>query len=111
MATSAIVRAQQIEENILTIRGHRVMIDADLALLYGVPTKSLNLAVRRNLARFPDDFMFQLTADEYASLRFQIETSKGRDTKRQKLAIVEMIISRTANSDPSNHRSAAPVCD
>ena len=52
------------------------MFDADLAELYGVRTKSLNLAVRRNMGRFPNDFMFQLTQEEADSLRFQNETSK-----------------------------------
>ncbi len=53
------------------------MLDSDLAALYRVPTKSLNLAVRRNRARFPDDFMFQLTQEEADNLRFQIETSSS----------------------------------
>ena len=52
-----------------TIRGQRVMLDADLAALYGVETKALNQAVRRNIERFPDDFMFELTREEYRSLR------------------------------------------
>ena len=52
------------------------MLDADLAELYRVPTKSLNLAVKRNTDRFPEDFTFQLTADEVAGLRFHFETSK-----------------------------------
>lgn len=54
------------------------MLDSDLAELYQVPTKSLNLGVRRNKNRFPSDFMFQLTNDEARALRFQIETSKQR---------------------------------
>ena len=59
------------------------MLDSDLAELYLVPTKSLNLAVRRNAERFPGDFMFQLTKEEAAVLRFQIETSKpGRGGRR-----------------------------
>ena len=59
------------------------MFDADLAELYGVRTKSLNLAVRRNMGRFPNDFMFQLTQEEADSLRFQNETSKkGRGGRR-----------------------------
>ena len=53
------------------------MLDRDLADLYEVPTKSLNLAVKRNIKRFPDDFMFQLTKDEFESLRFQFETSNN----------------------------------
>ncbi|MCH8318133.1 MAG: ORF6N domain-containing protein, partial [Bacteroidetes bacterium] len=56
--------------------GQKVMLDRDLAVLYGVPTKSLNLAVKRNRNRFPDDFMFQLNKEEYNILRFQSETSK-----------------------------------
>ncbi len=65
-----------IESKIFLIREKRVMLDRDLAELYGVPTKSLNLAVKRNLERFPHDFMFQLTKDEKDSLRFQFETLK-----------------------------------
>jgi hypothetical protein len=60
--------ALQIETRILTIRGQRVMIDADLAQLYGVPTKALNQAVKRNATRFPSDFMFQLTSSEKAEV-------------------------------------------
>ncbi|MFA7001775.1 MAG: ORF6N domain-containing protein [Candidatus Omnitrophota bacterium] len=60
----------------MIIRGLRVMLDSDLAKLYGVKTKSLNLAVKRNKSRFPDDFMLQLTREETNALRFQIETSK-----------------------------------
>ncbi len=54
------------------MRGHRVMVDRDLAGLYGVTTGNLNKAINRNPNRFPGDFMFQLTQEEYASLRFQI---------------------------------------
>ena len=60
------------------IRGERVMIDADLAALYGVRTKALVQAVKRNVARFPDDFLFRLTSEEFAGLRSQIVTSKNR---------------------------------
>ena len=65
------VALAQIEQAILLIRGRRVMLDRDLAALYCVQTKNLNKAVRRNLARFPADFMFPLTAEEAESLRFQ----------------------------------------
>jgi hypothetical protein len=58
------------------------MLDRDLAKLYGVPTKSLNLAVKRNSFRFPSDFMFRLTKTEYTSLRFQSETLKPEDPSR-----------------------------
>ena len=68
--------AVQVERRIFLVRGQKVMLDADLAELYRVPTKSLNLAVKRNAARFPGDFMFRLTDDEVAGLRFHFETSK-----------------------------------
>lgn len=68
---------------ILTIRRQRVLLDADLAKLYGVETKNLNKAVQRNKERFPEDFMFQLTAEEHDALRFQTGTSKsGRGGRR-----------------------------
>jgi len=65
-----------IQSKIYEIRGIKVMLDFDLAALYEVETKSLNLAVKRNALRFPSDFMFQLTLEEWTQLRFQIETSK-----------------------------------
>jgi hypothetical protein len=65
------IAAELIERRISPIRGHKVMIDADLADLYQVTTGNLNLAVKRNLDRFPEDFMFQLTRKEFVSLRFQ----------------------------------------
>ena len=72
-----------IERRIYVIRGQKVMLDADLAELYQAPTKNLNLAVRRNTERFPEDFMFQLTAEEAESLRLQSATSKlGRGGRR-----------------------------
>ena len=70
------ILTEQVERNILLIRGHRVMLDTDLAILYGVPTKRLNEQVRRNKKRFPSDFMFQLTPEEVERLRSQIATSK-----------------------------------
>ena len=75
--------AVQVERRIFLVRGQKVMVDTDLAELYRVPTKSLNLAVKRNADRFPEDFMFQLTDDEAAGLRFHFETSKrGRGGRR-----------------------------
>lgn len=77
------VSAERIEHSIYLIRGQRVMLDSDLAVLYGVATKRLNEQVRRNLKRFPPDFVFQLTAEETESLRSQIATSKiGRGGRR-----------------------------
>mgnify|MGYP002514470781 CR=1 FL=1 len=65
----------RIDERIYSVRGRQVMIDRDLAELYGVETKQLNRAVKRNIERFPDDFMFQLTKDE--CLRCQFGTLKN----------------------------------
>jgi hypothetical protein len=70
------IPAEIIQNKIYLIRGHKVMLDHDLAELYGVITKNLNKAVKRNIDRFPEDFMFQLTKEEMDSLRFQIGTSK-----------------------------------
>ena len=70
-----ILPIERIERKIYLIRGHKVMFDADLAELYQVPTKALNQAVKRNLDRFPADFMFQMTAKEAENLRSQIVTS------------------------------------
>jgi hypothetical protein len=67
-----------IHQAIMPVRGKRVMLDADLAALYGVPTKALVQAVRRNTARFPEDFMFRLTRSEVEDLRSHIVTSSGR---------------------------------
>ena len=66
-----------VERKILLLRGERVMLDADLAALYGVATRSLIQAVKRNIERFPEDFMFQLTAAEARVLRSQTGISKA----------------------------------
>ncbi len=78
-----------IERRIYLIRGHKVMLDSDLAELYQVPTSRLNEQVRRNLERFPEDFMFQLNKKEAESLRSQIATLKtGRGQHRKFLPYV-----------------------
>jgi hypothetical protein len=82
MSDRGIVPAERIERAILVLRGHKVMLDADLAALYGVETKVLSQAVRRNQARFPADFMFQLTAEEYEILRSQSVTSSSWGGRR-----------------------------
>ena len=80
--STSLLQPERIEQAILLIRGQRVMLDRDLAALYGVETKNLNKAVRRNVERFPADFMFQLTADEADSLRFKFGTLKrGQHSK------------------------------
>jgi len=71
-----LIAVERIKNLIYTIRRQKVMLDSDLAELYGVKTSNLNKAVKRNLKRFPEDFMFQLTAEEYKDLRFQYGISK-----------------------------------
>jgi hypothetical protein len=71
---TALMLAPDIERFIHTARSTRVILDTDLARLYGVPTKRLNEQFRRNLHRFPEDFAFQLTPEEWAALRLQIAT-------------------------------------
>jgi hypothetical protein len=79
---TSIIPSAKIERAILFLRGEKVMLDEDLANLYGVETRALVQAVKRNLDRFPADFMFQLSPDEAESLRSQIVTSKGRGGRR-----------------------------
>jgi hypothetical protein len=76
-------RIKNIEEMIYVIRGQKVMIDSDLAKLYGVETKHLNRQVQRNLIRFPEDFMFQLSIEEYENLKCQIGTSSSKHGGRR----------------------------
>lgn len=71
----AIVPLGRIEQSILLVRGQKVILDGELALLYGVEVKRLNQQIQRNIERFPEDFMFQLTKAEAANLRLQIATS------------------------------------
>ena len=71
-----------VEELIQFVRGQRVILDADLARVYGVPTKQINQAIKRNPDRFPRDFAFRLKPQEVASLRSQIVTSKGQGGRR-----------------------------
>lgn len=81
-----IIPPQRIEKSIFLIRGHKAMLDADLAELYQVSTKVLNQAVKRNEDRFPVDFMFQLTPEEFTALRSQIVTlDSGRGRHRKYL--------------------------
>ncbi|MEW8585694.1 MAG: ORF6N domain-containing protein, partial [Candidatus Thiodiazotropha sp.] len=78
-----IVPIERIAEKIYLIRDAKVMLDSDLAELYGITTGNLNKAVKRNIRRFPDDFMFQLSPEEYESLKFQIGiANEGRGGRR-----------------------------
>lgn len=82
------IQLNQIQNKIYLIRGSQVMLDSDLAELYGVETRVLNQSVRRNLKRFPDDFMFQLSREEYEVLKSQIVTSKDGRGGKQKQPLV-----------------------
>ncbi|MFZ4396110.1 MAG: ORF6N domain-containing protein [Kiritimatiellia bacterium] len=75
--TSELIPIERIETKILLLRGQKVMLDRDLAALYCVPTKALKQAIKRNLARFPDDFMFVLNGEEFANWRSQFVTSNS----------------------------------
>lgn len=74
---SDLISAEVIENKIYLVRGRKVMLDSDLANLYGVETKNLNLQVKRNIRRFPGDFMLLLTRQEVTSLRLQFATSSS----------------------------------
>ena len=91
-----------IESLIYEIRGKKIMLDKDLARLYGVETKVLNQAVKRNIKRFPEDFMFQLSLEEYSNLKSQIVTSSWGGTRKLPLVFTEQglaMLSGLLNSD------------
>ena len=97
-----IVAQEAIENKIHIIRGKRVMLDRDLAALYGVTTGNLNRAMKRNIARFPDDFMFQLTPDEMKNLIFQIGRSSWGGIRKPAYAFTEngvAMLSTVLNSE------------
>ncbi len=90
--TRSLVPIERIERAIVVLRGHKAMLDSDLATLYGVKTKALNQAVSRNVERFPADFMFQLTEAEADFLRSQtvtLKTSRGQHRKYLPYAFTE----------------------
>ena len=90
------MQIEKIQTKIYEIRGLKVMLDFDLAELYEVETKVLNQAVKRNIDRFPDDFIFQISRDEYNSLRSQfvtLETGRGKYTKYLPYAFTEQGVS------------------
>ena len=82
MARESLIPMERIASQIYVIRGEQVMLDSDLATLYEVTTGNLNLAVRRNQRRFPEDFVFQLTAEEFEALLLQTARAKGRGGRR-----------------------------
>ena len=89
MVENSLVPVERIERVILVLRGHKVILDKDLAALYGVTTGNLNKAVARNIDRFPDDFMFQLSPDEMENLIFHSGTSSWGGTRKPPRAFTE----------------------
>jgi hypothetical protein len=84
MSSAVVLKSENIAQLVFFIRGEKVILDRDLASLYGVTTKALNQAVKRNIARFPVDFMFQLTKSEYELSRSQLVTSSDRSQSATK---------------------------
>ena len=109
----SIIPMERIERSILLIRGEKVMLDSDLAELYGVETKALNQAVKRNASRFPADFMFELTAEEWESLRSQSVTLKrGEHRKYLPYAFTEhgaLMLANVLNSERAAQTSVQVV--
>src|SRR5688572_29489151 len=102
MAKSISIPEEVIISKIYLIRGQKVMLDRDLAAMYEVSTGNLNKAVKRNLKRFPDDFMFQLTSEEFKNLIFQNGTSKWGGTRKMPYAFTEQgvaMLSSVLNSE------------
>ena len=100
-----VIEIKNIKNKIYTIREKQVMIDNDLAKLYNIETKNLNKAVKRNIKRFTKDFMFQLTENEYNSLRFQFgtfEKGKGKYKKYLPYAFTEQGIAGLSGILKSN---------
>ncbi len=91
------LKPENIAQFVFFLRGEKVMLDADLAKLYGVTTKALNQAVKRNKGRFPKDFMFQLSKEEATPLRSQIVISKQSGTDSNRSQIVTASITRARN--------------
>ncbi len=102
MTTDLIVREDNIASVIYFVRGEKVMLDTDLAMLYGIETKVLKQAIRRNIKRFPDDFMFELTAEESENLKSQVELSSWGGVRYRPFAFTEQgvaMLSGVLNSD------------
>jgi ORF6N domain-containing protein len=108
---NAVVSVEQISQSILVFRGHRVLLDEDLAVLYGVATRVLLQAVRRNRERFPEDFMIQLTA-EWAVLRSQsviLKTGRGQHRKYLPYAFTEQGVAMLSSVLNSKHAIAINI--
>jgi len=97
-----LIPQEAIQSKILVLRGKKVMLDRDLAILYEVPTRRLNEQVKRNIKRFPEEFMFQLTNEEFKSLRSQIATSNRGGRRYPPFAFTEhgvAMLSSVLNSE------------
>jgi phage regulator Rha-like protein len=111
----SLIPMERIEKAILSIRGEKAMLDSDLAELYGVPTKALNQAVKRNASRFPDDFMFRLTVAEVAELnrsQFVTGSQKHRDPRFPPYAFTEhgaLMLANVLNSERAAQTSVQVV--
>ena len=102
MTINSLLSEETIANKIYFIRNQKVMLDRDLATLYGIETKVLNQAVKRNMSRFPEDFMFQLTEIEFQNLKSQIVTSSWGGTRKLPYAFTEhgvLMLSSVLKSD------------
>jgi hypothetical protein len=109
---TAVVSVEQISQSILVFRGHKVLLDEDLAVLYGVATRVLLQAVKRNRERFPEDFMIQLTAAEWAVLRSQsviLKTGRGQHRKYLPYAFTEQGVAMLSSVLNSKHAIAINI--
>jgi hypothetical protein len=108
----SLVPMDHIERAIILVRGEKVMLDSELAEIYGVETKVLNQAVKRNASRFPSDFMFQLTKDELENLKSQIVTSSWGGVRKLPHAFTEhgaLMLANVLNSDRAAQTSVMVV--
>ena len=106
MIKKEIVPIEVIENKIYLIRGQKVMFDRDLAMLYGVETRILNKAVKRNIDRFPSDFMFELNNEEYKNLKFHFGTSSWGGLRKHPKVFTEhgiLMLSSVLNSKRAIH--------
>src|SRR5688500_11889110 len=103
-----LLHEEDIASHIYFIRGQKVMLDSDLAQIYGVETKVLNQAVKRNEKRFPKDFMFQLTEAEWNNLRSQFVTLNNNDLKSQNVTSGLRSQNATLKDNRGKHRKYLP---
>jgi len=109
---TSLIPVERIERSILLLRGHKVMLDRDLATLYGVETRRLVQSVKRNLDRFPDDFMFQLSAEEFEDWRSQIVMSNPAakmSARRRPYAFTEQGVAMLSSVLRSDRAAAVNV--